>query len=133
MQNESTSKGKEVSQRRFVSVMERMTFFGARNQHGQTPRCPETGQEDLLVGADRWSTAKITSRTRRSSDITGLGDFSSTIGPPAAPPVVSPSLPSRLCLFSGSCSLTFPPAVPAAMGTPLGALWENRSGPGLTL
>ncbi|XP_059924388.1 rho guanine nucleotide exchange factor 25 isoform X1 [Gadus macrocephalus] len=72
MQNESTSKGKEVSQRRSVSVMERMTFFGARNQQGQTPRRPETGQEDLLVGADRWSTAKVTSRTRRSSDITGL-------------------------------------------------------------
>ncbi|CAL8382330.1 unnamed protein product [Boreogadus saida] len=73
MQNESTSKGKEVSQRRSVSAMERKAFFGARNQHGQTPETgPETGQDDLLVGADRWSTAKVTSRTRRSSDITGL-------------------------------------------------------------
>ena len=42
MQNESTSKGRAAGQRRPVSMMERMTFFAARNQHGVS------GQKDMV-------------------------------------------------------------------------------------
>lgn len=36
-------------------------------------KCPETGKDELLVEADRWTTAAtVFGRSRRTSDITGL-------------------------------------------------------------
>ncbi|CAL8335668.1 unnamed protein product [Lota lota] len=56
------AKGREAGQR--GSTVERMSFFGARNE--------QTSRDDFLAGADGWTTAKVSSRTRRTSDITGL-------------------------------------------------------------